>query len=176
MYEGGIRVPMCAVWPGKSGPGVAIGSCGVDDGSVVQRCVRPRGWNAAAPDGIERFSMLSDLTGGRVSVPRPNGIWSGCAAKVDGRTRAGTISRYGVAIGSSFRTPRSSRMPCIIWLNDPGENKGCWRNSEPKICRESGCSDFGARSKGRPDSVAAARTKLTKSARFYLAGGSSALR
>jgi arylsulfatase A-like enzyme len=72
LYDGGLRVPGIAVWPGHVKPGTAS-SAVLDFTDVHATLVEAAGMKA--PSEIDGRSFLSLLTGRGTFVPRPDHVW-----------------------------------------------------------------------------------------------------
>ena len=71
MYEGGIRVPMCAVWPGLISPGSRSERVGMTADLFATVCEVA----GAKPEGIDGVSLLVDMMGKAPQSPQRDLVW-----------------------------------------------------------------------------------------------------
>lgn len=72
MYEGGIRVPMVAVWPGHIAPGSRTESVALTM-DLLPTCLEAAG--EAVPEGLDGLSLLPVLTGAQPALPEREFVW-----------------------------------------------------------------------------------------------------
>jgi arylsulfatase A-like enzyme len=71
MYEGGIRVPMCAAWPGQIAPGSRSERVGLTSDLFATVCEAA----GANPERIDGVSLLADMTGKARQSPPRDLVW-----------------------------------------------------------------------------------------------------
>ncbi len=131
MYEGGIRVPMCAVWPGRIRPGSTSNRVALTMDLCPTLCEAA---GAAAPDGIDGFSILGDLTGGRArSAADRDLVW----VRREGGPPYEGRDYYAIRRGDWKLVQNTPFQPYELYnlAADPGETRDLAR-SEPKTCRD----------------------------------------
>ncbi len=72
MYEGGIRVPMCAVWPGRIAAGSRSPEVALSMDLYPTIC---EAVGAPVPDGIDGRSLLPVLLGREAGLPERDLVW-----------------------------------------------------------------------------------------------------
>ena len=71
MYEGGIRVPMCAAWPGLIAPGSRSERVGLTADLFATVCEAA----GSKPEGIDGVSLLADMMGKAKQPPHRDLVW-----------------------------------------------------------------------------------------------------
>ena len=108
MYEGGLKVPMAAVWPGRIEPGRALRADCALDGPVSHAAGGRRG-EVRPPDRRPQASCPRCWV---ASSRRSSGRCSSAAAKGAPATAARRSKPSAAAIGSCCRTALGSRWNC----------------------------------------------------------------
>jgi arylsulfatase A-like enzyme len=73
MYEGGIRVPACAVWPGRIAPGSRTEQIAL---SMDLAPTAAEAGGATFPDKLDGVSLLAILTGRATALPARDLFWT----------------------------------------------------------------------------------------------------
>ena len=108
MYEGGLKVPTCAVWPGKIKAGTSSNLVGITMDLYPTACAAA---GARVPDYVEGKSILPTMLGETQNFDRDLVfVRREGACATTGRI---TMPFVG-ATGNSFTTPLSSRTNCMI--------------------------------------------------------------
>jgi arylsulfatase A-like enzyme len=108
LYEGGIRVPMCAVWPGKIAAGTQSGHIALSMDLFSTFCEAAGVKPAASLDGV---SFLPVLRGQSPQVAERDLFWMRREGTLHYNGK--TIMRSGGATGNWYRTTLSARWSCI---------------------------------------------------------------
>jgi arylsulfatase A-like enzyme len=131
MYEGGIRVPMCAAWPGKIQAGARSDRVAMAMDLYATICEAA---GVAAPDDIDGTSILEDFTGAR-SGPAPDRdlVW---VRREGGHPYEGR-DYYAIRRGDwkLLQNTPFERYQLFNLAKDPAETKDV-ADSEPAVFRE----------------------------------------
>ena len=134
VYEGGIRVPMIARWPGQIAAGkVSNFAWGFQD--LLPTAAEVAG--VAAPAGIDGISVLPALRGGK-QKPHDCLYLGNCRAtwrKPAISARRSRCRPSARATGRRCGPNRTPRWSCTIWPKDPGEAKDL-ASSQPALTAE----------------------------------------
>ena len=129
MYEGGIRVPMCAAWPGRIAPGSRSDRVGLTLDLFATACEAA----GSKPEGIDGVSLLADMTGEARQAPQRDLVW---VRREGGPMYAGRefyAFRRGdwkLLQNTAFQTYELYNL-----ANDPEEKRDLAK-AEPKLYRE----------------------------------------
>ena len=152
MWEGGIRVPTCVVWPGKAEAGRRLDSVTMTMDwlptlaeAARDRCARA-GW--MAPQSSRTFSGRGRLT--------QAGCSCGCAARAGSSTAAASTTRSARATGSYSRTHRTSRCSCSTssptrWRRRRSPTSRRSTTSSPRCCASTSTPAGRSRGSGSSD-------------------------
>jgi arylsulfatase A-like enzyme len=129
MYEGGIREPFCAVWPGKIKPGSR------HEGVSLTMDLMPTLLEAAGapmPDGLDGVSILPALTGQPQSLlPERNLVW----VRREGNPRYRGRDYYAVRRGDWKLVQNSPFQPYELYnlATDSLETRNLADENKPKL-------------------------------------------
>jgi arylsulfatase A-like enzyme len=129
MYEGGIRVPMCAVWPGLIAPGSRSERVGMTADLFATVC------DAAGvrPQAIDGVSLLADMMGKAQQPPQRDLVW----VRREGGTMYAGREFYAFRRGDWKLLQNAAFQQYELYnlANDP-EEKHDLSKSEPKLYSE----------------------------------------
>lgn len=129
MYEGGIRVPMCAAWPGHIAAGSKSERVGLTMDLFATVCEAA---GAKPPEGIDGVSLLADMKGAQ----RPNQrdlVW---VRREGGMNYAGR-EFYAFRRGDWKLLQNTAFQPYELYnLADDPEEKRDLAKEQPKVYRE----------------------------------------
>lgn len=130
MFEGGIRVPMCAVWPGRIPPGTRSDCDGLTMDFYPTICEAA---GARPPDGIDGRSLLPVFQGKQKTLPERDLIW----VRREGGQRYQGQDYYALRRGDWKLLQNSPFEPFQLYnlKDDPGEQTNL-ANKERKIFAE----------------------------------------
>jgi len=130
MFEGGIRVPMCAVWPGRI-PAGSRSECDALTMDLYPTICEAAG--ARAPAGIDGKSLLAVLEGRQKTLPSRDLIW----VRREGGPRYQGQDYYALRRGDWKLLQNSPFEPYQLYhlKDDPGE-KNDLASKEKKIYAE----------------------------------------
>jgi arylsulfatase A-like enzyme len=130
MFEGGIRVPMCAVWPGRI-PAGSRSECDALTMDLYPTICEAAG--ARAPAGIDGQSLLAVLEGKQKTLPSRDLIW----VRREGGPRYQGQDYYALRRGDWKLLQNSPFEPYQLYhlKDDPGE-KNDLASKEKKIYAE----------------------------------------
>ena len=129
MYEGGIRVPMCAVWPGLIAPGSRSERVGMTADLFATVCEAA----GAKPGGVDGVSMLAEMMGKSPLSPQRDLVW----VRREGGTMYAGREFYAFRRGDWKLLQNTAFQPYELYnlANDP-EEKHDLSKSEPKRYNE----------------------------------------
>ena len=130
MYEGGIRVPMCASWPGRIAPGSKSDAVALTMDLYATACDAA---GAKPPEGIDGISILPEMTGRRAAPPARDLVW----VRREGGPRYQGRDYYAFRRGDWKLLQNTPFEPYALYnlAQDPGETKDLAK-ATPKIYRE----------------------------------------
>jgi arylsulfatase A-like enzyme len=130
LYEGGIRVPMCAAWPGRIAPGSRSETVALSMDLYPTICEAA---GAPAPPGIDGVSILAELTGKPAARPPRDLVW----VRREGGPRYQGRDYYAFRRGDWKLVQNTPFEPYSLYnlAADPMEARDLAR-SEPKVYRE----------------------------------------
>ncbi len=130
MYEGGIRVPFLASWPGRIAPGTESAETGMSMDLCATACAAA---GVQPPDGIDGRSLLPVLTGREGRLPPRDMIW----VRREGGVRYEGRDYYAIRRGDWKLLQNTPFEPYRLFnlAADPLENQDRAKD-EPKIYRE----------------------------------------
>ena len=130
MYEGGIRVPMCAAWPGSIAPGSKCGRVGLTMDLFATVCEAAGG---KPPEDIDGMSLLADMLGKAQQPPMRDLVW---VRREGGMMYAGR-EFYAFRRGDWKLLQNTAFQPYELYnlANDPEEKRDLAK-AEPKVYRE----------------------------------------
>jgi arylsulfatase A-like enzyme len=130
MYEGGIRVPMCASWPGHIAPGSRSDAVALTMDLFPTVCEAA---GARPPAGIDGVSIVPELTGRRQAPPERDLVW----VRREGGARYQGRDYYALRRGDWKLLQNTPFEPYALYnlADDPKETRDLAR-SAPKIYRE----------------------------------------
>jgi len=130
MYEGGIRVPMCASWPGRIAPGSKSERVGLTMDIFATAC---RAAGTSTPEGIDGVSLLDGMLGRAEQTPERDLVW----VRREGGVQFAGRDFYAFRRGGWKLLQNSAFEPYQLYnlADDPGETQDRAK-SEPKIYRE----------------------------------------
>ena len=130
MYEGGIKVPMCAAWSGRIAPGSKSGRVGLTMDLFATVCevagVKP-------PEGIDGVSLLADMLGKAEQPLKRDLVW----VRREGGTMYAGREFYAFRRGDWKLLQNTAFEPYELYnlANDP-EEKSDLAKTEVKMYRE----------------------------------------
>ena len=129
MYEGGIRVPMCAVWPGLIAPGSRSERVGMTADLFATVCEAA----GATPAGIDGVSLLADMMGKAQQPQQRDLVW----VRREGGTMYAGREFYAFRRGDWKLLQNTAFQQYELYnlKNDP-EEKHDLSKSEPKLYSE----------------------------------------
>ena len=129
MYEGGIRVPMCAVWPGLIAPGSRSERVGMTADLFATVCEAA----GAKPEGIDGVSLLADMMGRAQQPLQRDLVW----VRREGGTMYAGREFYAFRRGDWKLLQNTAFQQYELYnlANDP-EEKHDLSKSEPKLYSE----------------------------------------
>ena len=129
MYEGGIRVPMCAVWPGFIAPGSRSERVGMTADLFATVCEAA----GVRPQAIDGVSLLADMMGKAQQPPRRDLVW----VRREGGTMYAGREFYAFRRGDWKLLQNTAFQQYELYnlANDP-EEKHDLSKSEPKLYSE----------------------------------------
>ncbi len=130
MYEGGIRVPMCAAWPGSIAPGSKCDRVGLTMDLFATVCEAA---GAKPPEDIDGVSLLADMLGKAQQPPKRDLAW---VRREGGMMYAGR-DFYAFRRGDWKLLQNTAFQPYQLYnlANDPEEKRDLAK-AEPKVYRE----------------------------------------
>ena len=130
MYEGGIRVPMCAVWPGRIAPGSRSAATGMTMDLLPTLCEAA---GAASPRGLDGVSLLPVMRGQAQHSPERDLIW----VRREGRMPYQGRDYYALRRANWKLVQNNPFEPYRLFNlgRDPREEVDL-AASEPEVCRE----------------------------------------
>ena len=130
MYEGGIRVPMCATWPGHVAPGLKSNRVGLAMDLFATVCEAA---GARPKVGIDGVSLLPEMTGGAQLATQRDLVW----VRREGGLQFAGRDFYALRRGDWKLLQNSAFQPYELYDlgNDPGETRDLAK-VEPKVYRE----------------------------------------
>jgi len=129
MYEGGIRVPMCASWPGRIAAGARSDRVGLTMDLYATVC-EVAGVQAAGVDGV---SLLGDMTAKAASSKARDLVW----VRREGGVQYAGREFYAFRRGDWKLLQNTAFQPFELYNleNDPEEKRDLSK-AEPKMYRE----------------------------------------
>jgi arylsulfatase A-like enzyme len=130
MYEGGIRVPMCAAWPGRIAPGSKSDRLGMTMDLFASICEAA---GAEPPEGIDGVSLLADMLGKAQQPAKRDLVW---VRREGGMMYAGR-EFYAFRRDDWKLLQNTAFQPYELYnmANDPEEKRDLAK-AEPKMYRE----------------------------------------
>ncbi len=130
MYEGGIRVPMCAAWPPRIAPGSKCDRVGLTMDLFATVCEAA---GAKPPEGIDGVSLLADMAGKAQQPPQRDLVW----VRREGNMTYAGREFYALRRGDWKLLQNTAFQPYELYnlANDP-EEKHDLAEAEPKMYRE----------------------------------------
>jgi arylsulfatase A-like enzyme len=130
MFEGGIRVPMCAAWPGRIGPGSRSEKVGLTMDLCATVCEAAA---AQPPRDMDGVSVLPELLGGEARPEKRDLVW----VRREGGAAYQGREFYALRRGDWKLLQNTPFQPYELYhlKDDPGETRDLAK-SEPKIYRE----------------------------------------
>jgi arylsulfatase A-like enzyme len=130
MYEGGIRVPMCAAWPGRIAPGSKCDRVAMTMDLFATACEAA---SAKPPESIDGVSLLADMLGTAQQRPKRDLVW----VRREGGTIYAGREFYAFRRGDWKLLQNTAFQPYELYnlANDPQETRDLAK-AEPKIYGE----------------------------------------
>jgi arylsulfatase A-like enzyme len=130
MFEGGIRVPMCAAWPGRIGPETKSDRVALTMDLFPTICDAAQ---AQPPPRIDGVSLLAELQGRAAPPPERDLVW----VRREGGAAFQGREFYALRRGDCKLLHNTPFQPYELYnlRDDPGETRDLAR-SEPRIFRE----------------------------------------
>lgn len=130
MFEGGIRVPMCATWPGRIAPGSRSEAVALTMDLYSTTCEAA---GARPAEGVDGVSLLPEMLGRRAAPPPRDLVW----VRREGGPRYQGRDYYALRRGDWKLLQNSPFEPYALYnlAADPGETRDLAK-AEPKLYRE----------------------------------------
>ncbi|MFB3827838.1 MAG: sulfatase-like hydrolase/transferase [Bryobacteraceae bacterium] len=130
MYEGGIRVPMCAAWPGRIAPKSKSGRVGLTMDLFTTVCEAA---GARPPEGVDGVSLLADMVGEAQRPPKRDLVW----VRREGNMMYAGREFYALRRGDWKLLQNTAFQAYELYnLADDPEEKHDLAKAEPKVYRE----------------------------------------